>query len=66
VLSLSESQADLSAGETVQINSGLDDLARGALYLPVLQLMAYYRAIDKGLNPDRPTNLEAVVRLQSS
>jgi glucosamine--fructose-6-phosphate aminotransferase (isomerizing) len=33
------------------------------LYLPVLQLMAFYRSIAKGLNPDRPKNLTAVVQL---
>lgn len=63
VLALSETLEGLSVHEAVHLNSGLDDLSRGALYLPVLQLMAYYRAVDKGLDPDRPTNLEAVVRL---
>ena len=29
----------------------------------VLQLMAYYRSVAKGLNPDRPSNLTAVVKL---
>jgi glutamine---fructose-6-phosphate transaminase (isomerizing) len=66
VLSLSELPDGLFADETVSLSSGLGDLARGALYLPVLQLMAYYRAIARGLDPDRPTNLEAVVRLQPS
>lgn len=33
------------------------------LYLPVLQLLAFERAVFKGLNPDRPRNLEAVVAL---
>jgi glutamine---fructose-6-phosphate transaminase (isomerizing) len=66
VLSLSELPDGLFADETVSLNSGLGDLARGALYLPVLQLMACYRAIARGLDPDRPTNLEAVVRLQPS
>ncbi len=33
------------------------------LYLPALQLMAYHRAIYKGLDPDRPRNLDAVVVL---
>jgi glucosamine 6-phosphate synthetase-like amidotransferase/phosphosugar isomerase protein len=33
------------------------------LYLPVLQMMACYRAVAKGLNPDQPHNLDAVVRL---
>lgn len=34
------------------------------LYLPVLQLLAYYRAIFKGCDPDRPQNLSAVVSLE--
>jgi glucosamine 6-phosphate synthetase-like amidotransferase/phosphosugar isomerase protein len=28
-----------------------------------LQLMAFYRSLAKGLNPDRPKNLTAVVQL---
>jgi len=47
----------------VAFESGTSDWARGVLYLPVLQLMAYYRAMAKGLDPDRPTHLEAVVKL---
>ncbi len=47
----------------VAFNSGTSDWARGVLHLPVLQLMAYYRAMAKGLDPDRPTHLDAVVRL---
>jgi glucosamine--fructose-6-phosphate aminotransferase (isomerizing) len=35
------------------------------LYLPVLQLMAYYRALANGQNPDQPTNLTAVVSLDT-
>ncbi|MCZ7665987.1 MAG: hypothetical protein M5U34_01455 [Chloroflexi bacterium] len=38
-------------------------MVRNVLYLPILQLMAYYRAIAKGLNPDRPHNLTAVIEL---
>jgi glucosamine--fructose-6-phosphate aminotransferase (isomerizing) len=37
--------------------------ARGVLYLPVLQLFGYHRAVGKGLDPDNPTNLDAVVYL---
>jgi glucosamine--fructose-6-phosphate aminotransferase (isomerizing) len=36
---------------------------RGPLYLPWGQMLAYERAIWRGLNPDRPNQLEAVVRL---
>jgi glucosamine--fructose-6-phosphate aminotransferase (isomerizing) len=57
-LSLSESETDIAFA------SGVPEAARNVLYLPVLQLMAYHRAIAKGLNPDEPTNLDAVVKLQ--
>lgn len=34
------------------------------LYLPFLQLLAYYRAVSKGLNADYPANLQSVVELE--
>jgi glucosamine--fructose-6-phosphate aminotransferase (isomerizing) len=45
----------------IELNSGLSDFARGLLALPLLQLLAYYKTLDRGLNPDRPRNLTAVV-----
>lgn len=36
-----------------------------AYTLPLLQWMAYQRAVSKGLDPDRPRHLEQVVRLQT-
>jgi glucosamine--fructose-6-phosphate aminotransferase (isomerizing) len=47
----------------VEFKSGIPESVRGVLYLPVLQLMAFYRSIAKELNPDRPQNLTAVVKL---
>jgi glucosamine--fructose-6-phosphate aminotransferase (isomerizing) len=47
----------------VQFESGIPEGVRGVLYLPVLQLMAFYRSVAKGLNPDKPNNLTAVVKL---
>lgn len=44
-------------------NSGLPESVRGVLYLPILQLMAFYRSLAKGLNPDRPNNLVSVIKL---
>ena len=38
---------------------------RAPLYLPILQLIAYERAIRKGLDPDHPTNLTSVVVLHA-
>jgi glutamine---fructose-6-phosphate transaminase (isomerizing) len=57
VLSLAEEEAD------IQFESEIPENVRSVLYLPVLQLMAFYRSLAKGLNPDRPTNLTAVVKL---
>lgn len=48
----------------VELRSGLDEWERGPLYLPAAQRMAFYRSLHKGLNPDRPTNLTAVVNLE--
>ena len=58
VLSLGEADA------TVAFRSGVTEAVRNVLYLPALQLMAYHRAMAKGLNPDEPTNLDAVVKLE--
>jgi glucosamine--fructose-6-phosphate aminotransferase (isomerizing) len=51
------------SGVEILFESGLPEPIRAILYLPVLQLMAYYRSLAKQLNPDRPKNLEAVVKL---
>jgi glucosamine--fructose-6-phosphate aminotransferase (isomerizing) len=58
VVSLGESDA------LVAFRSQIPEAVRGILYLPILQLMAYYRSLSKGLDPDRPTNLSAVVFLE--
>jgi glucosamine--fructose-6-phosphate aminotransferase (isomerizing) len=49
--------------DSVLFRSGIPEIWRAPLYLPVLQLTAYERAMHKGLNPDLPTNLTAVVVL---
>jgi glucosamine--fructose-6-phosphate aminotransferase (isomerizing) len=51
------------SGADVEFRSGIPESVRGVLYLPVLQLMAFHRSVAKGLNPDHPKNLTAVVRL---
>ena len=48
---------------TVWFESGLEEAVRNVLYLPVGQLIAFERSLAKGLNPDRPTNLDPVVKL---
>lgn len=58
VLAVGESAADIN------LESGIPESVRAVLYLPILQLIAFYRSISKGLNPDRPNNLTAVVKLE--
>ena len=57
VASFGEDEAD------VQFGSRIPESVRGVLYLPVLQLMAFYRSVAKGLNPDKPNHLSAIVQL---
>ena len=51
--------------DAVQIGSDIPEWGRPVLYLPVLQLLAYYRALANGQNPDQPANLTAVVSLDN-
>lgn len=51
--------------ETFDLQSELSDQSRAVLYLPFLQLLAYYRTIHMGLNPDKPRNLDQVVVLKN-
>ena len=56
----------VSVGERdveVVFRSGLSEAARSVLYLPFAQLIGYERSLAKGLNPDQPHNLTAVVKL---
>jgi glucosamine--fructose-6-phosphate aminotransferase (isomerizing) len=50
-------------GASINFESGLPETVCNVLYLPLLQLLAYYRSMAKNLNPDRPSNLTAVVTL---
>jgi glucosamine--fructose-6-phosphate aminotransferase (isomerizing) len=56
-LTLAEGDAEVSFG------SGLPESVRAILYLPPLQQLAFERSLARGLDPDRPLHLDAVVRL---
>lgn len=60
---LAIAEQEPGGGEQVSLRSGLLPHERLVLYLPFLQLLAYERAIAKGLDPDNPANLTAVVKL---
>jgi glucosamine--fructose-6-phosphate aminotransferase (isomerizing) len=51
------------ADRCVSFESNFDEAVCNVLYLPVGQLIAFERSIAKDLNPDRPNNLESVVKL---
>ena len=68
ILCIAESDAGFQLTEWsdfVCLDSGLPNWARPALYLPVLQLMAYYRAMSRGVNPDAPANLRAFISIDN-
>lgn len=50
----------------VSFDSELPHWASPVLYLPLLQLLAYHRAVSKGLDPDNPRHLQAVVHLDTT
>ena len=63
-----EVNADPASTSACQVHFGesLPAWAQPVLYLPPLQLLAYHRAMAKGLDPDRPRNLEAVIYLDET
>ncbi len=50
-------------GGDIAFNSDLPEALQNVLFLPPGQLLAFERSIAKGLNPDEPYLLDAVVRL---
>lgn len=63
VMAIVDRDNHLPVNHVVELHTGISEVQRAALMLPVLQLLAFHRAYEKGLDPDKPTNLDAVVRL---
>lgn len=64
VLTIAETAGeDLAFSEVIALQTGLPAWARAITVLPVLQLMAYYRAIFNEQDPDAPANLSQVIVL---
>ena len=49
----------------IALPANLPSWNAAVLHLPLLQLLAYHRALFKGQNPDRPHNLSAIISLDS-
>lgn len=56
----------LGAGRDLDISAAVPAWARPVLYLLPLQLLALERALAKGLDPDTPRHLTAVIHLDAS
>lgn len=54
---------DGSGATSLSFRSGLPERCRLPLFLAPLQLLAYHRAVAKGLDPDQPRNLSFAVEL---
>ena len=52
------------ADHLIELKTGLGDGVRDVLYLPVIQFLAYYRALHLGQNPDAPKNLSYFVTVE--
>ncbi len=66
-LAICETRGDLDWSEVdavIEMQSGLDEWTRPLLALPLIQWLAFYRALAKGLDPDNPQNLTQVVVLE--
>lgn len=48
------------------LHAPVQEAMRAVLYLPFVQLLAYYRALGRGLNPDRPRNVVMAIELKGT
>jgi glucosamine--fructose-6-phosphate aminotransferase (isomerizing) len=63
ILAVGSRLGDVPADYKLEFPLEQDEISLLPLYLPLIQLMAFHRSLAKGLNPDQPTNLSAVVFL---
>lgn len=62
VIGREEDVKEIDADEVVEITQRSNSTGL-SLYVPPLQLLGYYRAIDQGLDPDNPKNLNQIVKI---
>ena len=52
------------ANDVYLVNPEIDDIIAPLVYIVPLQLLSYYVALEKGLNPDKPRNLAKAVTVE--
>lgn len=65
-LPLLPAPSEIESAYDIYLDPAIPSWALPVLYLPPLQLLAYYRSVGKGLDPDNPRHLNAVVFLDAS
>jgi len=65
ILTLSPLSNDENTLQQISLPNNLPAWMMPVLYLPPLQLLAYYRTASKGLNPDNPRHLAQVIYLDA-
>jgi glutamine---fructose-6-phosphate transaminase (isomerizing) len=65
ILALSPDDARNSSNDIfeISVDGDVPEHALGLLYLPLLQLLAYHRAVHKGVDPDESRNLTSYIEL---
>jgi len=66
ILALSPLPVDEDTLQLINLPNDLPEWMMPVLYLPPLQLLAYYRAVSKNLNPDNPRHLTQVITLNAA
>jgi len=68
VVAIAQSDEDLDGlcEAVLPLQAPVSEVARDVLYLPFVQLLAYYRALGRGLNPDRPRNVVMAIELKGA
>ena len=59
-----EQKEAIRVEHSVEIKSGLSEISRILLMYPVVQLMAFYVSLAKGVNPDKPRDGTKVIPLE--
>jgi glucosamine--fructose-6-phosphate aminotransferase (isomerizing) len=63
-----ENLSDLSekSHNLLNVPANYGDVLNPFMYMPLLHLLGYYKALSKNINPDSPKNLSAVVTFETS
>ena len=63
-IAIAEDSDGITVDQIFSLSSRLSEQVRDILYLLPIHIMTIYRALEKGLDPDHPHNLTAVVKLK--